>query len=87
MQEQATLEKELARLDREIETLSARRNIVLSLLGLTVPTRQVSLTNNGQSETDNSDLRKCADCGTLVPGPDVRGDCPACHAGPFEEVR
>lgn len=31
--------------------------------------------------------RKCADCGAYVPGPNERGDCPRCGAGPFEDAR
>lgn len=86
-QEQALLEKELARLDAQISSLSLRRQLVLSLLGLSSTSTATSPSNPTEPSQDGERLKKCADCGTLVPGPNDRGDCPACHAGPFEEAR
>lgn len=91
-QEEATLRKELATVEAQIQTLSLRRDLIASLLGSSSSTRPATSTN-GSIEPSSGDaepklkLIKCADCGAIVPGPNARGDCPACGAGPFEEAR
>jgi hypothetical protein len=93
-QEEALLRKELTTVEAQIQTLSLRRDLIASLLGTSSSssTRQVqSLRPDTEplstTSPDEPKLVKCADCSTLVPGPNGRGDCPACGAGPFEEAK
>lgn len=83
--EEKTLARELAVIDNQIQALNLRRNLILSLL---TASPSASPPQPVEVEAVNSHAyKKCADCGALVPGPNARGDCPACFAGPFEEAR
>jgi transposase len=86
--EDAILRKQLAALDTQIETLKQQRELVASLLGVQqhAPPAMPLIDDAGVGMTSNGRI-VCADCQSEVPGPNAKGECPACTAFPFEVMR
>lgn len=88
------LHARLKQIDSEIKTLMTEHEKISMVLGIDpnspADDPPSSPTGNafGLSEEELRDVGgyKCADCGSAA-GPNARGDCASCGAGPFEQAR
>lgn len=77
------LKARLKQIDGEISKLMTEHEQISMVLGIERPVDEVAVSNN-RDEVKHEFT--CADCGGHS-GPNARGDCTDCGAGPFEQAR
>ena len=79
------LRRRLNELGREIKVRMDEYDQIKELLGDTDRMNEPASSPANESPDDGYAPRiKCLDCGAYVDGPDPKGECPRCHASPFE---
>lgn len=78
------LHARLKQIDREIDKLMREHEEISDILGIKKEEPQDPPRDEGGTEQHHE--YTCADCGSHI-GPDVKGDCASCGAGPFEQAK
>jgi hypothetical protein len=80
------LKARLKQIDKEISALMNEHDEICDVLGI----ERSSNEPQAEQQRDEPDTPRyeytCADCGSHA-GPNVKGDCATCGAGPFEQAR
>lgn len=80
------LNARLKQIDREIDKLMREHEEISEVLGI----KRAGSEQPAAPERDEPEAQQyeytCADCGSHA-GPDHKGDCKSCGAGPFEQVK
>jgi ribosomal protein L37E len=80
------LRARLKQIDKEINVLMNEHDEICDVLGIERPVSEQQA-EPSRDEPDKPQYEyTCADCGSHA-GPDPKGDCATCGAGPFEQAR
>lgn len=81
------LKARLKQIDKEISVLMNEHDEICDVLGIERPggEQQAEQPHVGEAEKQLFEYT-CADCGSHA-GPDHKGDCKSCGAGPFEQAK
>lgn len=79
------LKARLKQIDSEINALMGEHDRISDVLGITRGADDAPAPHVGEAEKQLFEYT-CADCGSHA-GPNSKGDCAGCGAGPFEQAR
>lgn len=80
------LHARLKQINSEIELLMNEHDKISEILGIERPVDEVAISNSRGEVEQQQHEYTCADCGGHA-GPNARGDCGNCGAGPFEQAQ
>jgi len=80
------LKARLKQIDKEISVLMNEHDEICDVLGIERPGNEQQAEPQRDEPEQTQHEYTCADCGSHA-GPNAKGDCATCGAGPFEQAK